>query len=322
MDLSQHNPESSTSSSEQVPFEPPSSVSTPRNLRSSARVRAAKEKEKEKEREPEFEDRSPVVVGVADSSRSTSLSNQSKRPRAISTSKGKGKETEEPAARPSKKYVSLTVFRQPDRPSSPLPPQSPQGHVPSTILWIIDPRTSSRSQRQETCIAGNHLRRRYFLRLLFNSQTSQNSHEFIFPPFTPRSPPHRTIRDAEEGQVRPFIQFPFTASYQELETSAQRARLPLQRARQPRPAHLAVTMILLKPKTHPHTTNSRMQTKESLISPTVTIMMMTTATKTGPRIGTPAPTRAVLDILMNPQRWLYLAIIGSSAHICSGFLDD
>ena len=103
MDLSQHNPESSSSSSEQVPLEPPSSVSIPRNLRSSARVRAAKEKEKEKERVSELEDRSAVVVGAADSSRSTPLSNQSKRPRAISNSKGKGKETDEQAARPSKK---------------------------------------------------------------------------------------------------------------------------------------------------------------------------------------------------------------------------
>src|SRR5258708_5612610 len=105
MDLSQHNPESSSSNSEQVPLEPPSSVSIPRNLRSSTRVRAAKEKEKEKEKErvPELEDRSAVVVGAADSSRSTPLSNQSKRPRAISTSKGKGKEIDEQAARPSKK---------------------------------------------------------------------------------------------------------------------------------------------------------------------------------------------------------------------------
>ena len=103
MDLSQHNPESSSSNSEQVPLEPQSSISTPRNLRSSARVRAAKEKEKEKEREPEFEDRPPVVADAADSSHLTSPSNQSKRPRATSTSKGKGKETEEQAARPSKK---------------------------------------------------------------------------------------------------------------------------------------------------------------------------------------------------------------------------
>ena len=103
MDLSQHNPESSSSSSEQIPLEVSSSSSTFRNLRSSARVKAAKEKEKEKEREPEFEDRSALVPDVAGPSRSTPQSNQSKRPRAISTSKGKGKDTEEQAVRPSKK---------------------------------------------------------------------------------------------------------------------------------------------------------------------------------------------------------------------------
>ena len=103
MDLSQHNPESSSSSSEQVPPEASSSSSTPRNLRSSARVKAAKEKEKEKEREPESEDRSPVAADVAGPSRSTQQSNQFTRPRAISTSKGKGKETEEQATRPLKR---------------------------------------------------------------------------------------------------------------------------------------------------------------------------------------------------------------------------
>jgi E3 ubiquitin-protein ligase TRIP12 len=164
MDLSQHNPESSSSNSEQVLHEASSSSPTPRNLRSSARVKAAKEKEKEKERELESEDRSAVATDVAGPSRSTPQSNQSKRPRAISTSKGKGKETEEQAARPSKKYVAL---REPYRPSSWLP-QSPPGYVPSPILWVIYSRTSPRYQRQEACVTRSYLRRRYICCLLFN----------------------------------------------------------------------------------------------------------------------------------------------------------
>ncbi|KAF9778308.1 hypothetical protein BJ322DRAFT_1114126 [Thelephora terrestris] len=160
MDLSQHNPESSSPSSEQVPLEPSSSTSTSRNLRSSARVRAAKEKEKEKERDPESEDRSAVAADVAGSSRSTPQSNQSKRPRAISTSKGKGKETEEQPARPSKKARRVTFPPQSSGLSIQEPPRDFKGKKRAVPEATSDEDTSVALKRPRTVTSSYSLRSR------------------------------------------------------------------------------------------------------------------------------------------------------------------
>lgn len=157
----------------------------------------------------------------------------------------------------------LLLLPESDRPSSWSASQSPQGHVPPTILWIIHPRTPSRSQRQEACFTRNYLRRRHISRLLFNPKTPPNRNKLIFPPLSPRSPPHRTIRDAEEVQVRLLIQFSCTPSYRDTEMLAPRAGLPPQRARQLPPVRLALSMILLKPRIHPRMKNARIQTKGS-----------------------------------------------------------
>lgn len=106
-----HQQEASSSSSSQPvhqsSFASASTSSEPRTLRSSARVKAAKEKGKDKEREL-----GEQVPTASESPRTTRIipTLLNKRARVSSTSKGKGKDSsEDTPVRPSKKFVFLDV---------------------------------------------------------------------------------------------------------------------------------------------------------------------------------------------------------------------
>jgi E3 ubiquitin-protein ligase TRIP12 len=121
-----------------------STTSEPRALRSSARVKAAKEKEKGKERE--VGDQPPQDSSRI--SRTPSQSNPGKRARVTSTSKGKAKDTtEETSARPNKRFVDpdntpLAVLTSLDRARRATHP------ITSTALTIQEPLRDPKGKKR------------------------------------------------------------------------------------------------------------------------------------------------------------------------------
>lgn len=148
MELTQQQEASSSSSSQSIlqssSTASASTTSEPRALRSSARVKAAKEKEKGKERE--VGDQPPT--DTSRTSRTVSQPNPGKRARVTSTSKGKGKDTtEEISARPNKKFVHsdnspLAVLTNPDRARRATYP------ITSTALTIQEPLRDPKGKKR------------------------------------------------------------------------------------------------------------------------------------------------------------------------------
>ncbi|TFK51850.1 hypothetical protein OE88DRAFT_1679337 [Heliocybe sulcata] len=108
MDLqpTQHQEAISSASSSSQPQLSSSPSEAPRGVRSSARVKAAKQKEKENGKERDSTEQSSSTAATSEATRATRAGNSSsKLKRERSTGKGKAKESADEASRASKRYV-------------------------------------------------------------------------------------------------------------------------------------------------------------------------------------------------------------------------